>query len=339
MPLVPDDNPMTVEKVALGRALFYDQRLSVNGTMACATCHEQARAFTTDKPTPTGATRQSIPRNALTLTNVAYAYPYTWQNPLLHGLEAQALVPMFADSPIELGLGAVIGDILDGFRVDPVYRALFPRAFARVYDPFTPEVVPAALASFERTLISGQSPYDRFVYQGDGTALTASAQAGMALFFSERFECYHCHAGITFTSAFRTAASRGLPSDYQNDGLYNLDARGAYPASSPGLSAITGDPTDNGKFRVPTLRNIELSSPYMHDGSIPTLDAVLDHYAAGGRNIVDGPNAGDGRRNVNKSPLVRGFTLAPDERAALLDFLRSLTDPSFVSDPSQASPW
>lgn len=338
-PFVPYDNPMTPEKVELGRRLFYDRRLSINGTTACATCHEQAHAFATDSPTPTGATGQPIPRNAQTLANVAYAYPYTWQNPLLHTLEAQALVPMFADSPIELGLAAVIGDVLAGFRSDSTYGQLFPGAFPGSADPFTPDAVPAALAAFERTLLSGESAYDRLTYGGDQAALSPSAQRGLDLFLSERCECYHCHGGPTFSSGFRSAGSRTLSEDYENNGLYNLDAEGAYPAASAGLSAITLDPADNGKFRVPTLRNIELTGPYMHDGSIDSLEAVIEHYAAGGRVISTGPNAGDGRQNVHKSPLVHGFTATDEEKAALADFLRSLTDSAFVTNPAFANPW
>jgi cytochrome c peroxidase len=338
-PWVPDDNPMTAAKVTLGRHLFYDKRLSVNGTMACASCHEQARAFTDGKALPTGATGALIPRNAMTLTNVAYYYPYTWQNPLIHTLEAQALVPLFAESPIELGLSASIGEVLEGFRQDPRYAELFPAAFPRDENPFTPDRTVAAIAAFERTLISGGSAYDRYTHARDQTALSPSAKLGMDIFFSERAECYHCHQGANFTSAFRSADTAMLGRDYQNNGLYDVDGLGAYPAPSPGLAGITRDPSDAGKFRVPTLRNVALTAPYMHDGSIGTLEEVIEHYAAGGRNVTEGPNQGDGRANPRKSPFVRGFVLTPEEKTALVDFLRALTDEAFVRDPRFADPW
>jgi cytochrome c peroxidase len=330
---------MTPAKVALGRHLFYDKRLSINGTTACSTCHQQERAFTDGKALPTGATGDVLPRNAMTLTNVAYYYPYTWQNPVLHTLEAQALVPMFADVPLEQGLSSVIVDVLEGFRRDERYRQLFPAAFPAEPDPFKPERVTAALAVFERTLISGRSAYDRFAYGKDDEGLSVSARRGMALFFSERCECYHCHSGANFTSAFRSAETRMLSKDYQNNGLYDVGGEGAYPADSPGLVAFSHDASDSGKFRVPTLRNVALTAPYMHDGSIATLEEVIDHYAAGGRNVATGPNAGDGRRNRHKSPLVRGFELTPEEKTGLIDFLKSLTDEEFIRDRRLSDPW
>jgi cytochrome c peroxidase len=168
--------------------------------------------------------------------------------------------------------------------------------------------------------------------------MSASAQRGMGIFFSERAECYHCHAGPNFSTSFRSVTSEAGPPDFQNNGLYNLDASGAYPPGNGGLFEFTGDPRDQGKFRVPTLRNIGLTPPYMHDGSIATLADVVEHYNAGGRNIVDGPLAGDGRMNPNKSPLVFPMDLDDQEKADLVAFLESLTDPSFVTDPRFAAP-
>jgi cytochrome c peroxidase len=337
-PFVPEDNPMSEAKVELGRRLFYDERLSVNGTQSCGTCHSQDRAFTDGKTTPQGATGQQLARNAMSLTNVAYLYPYTWANPLLHTLEQQALVPMFGDSPIELGLSSAIDDVLASFQRDERYLQLFPRAFPGDPAPFRSDRAVAAIAAFERTLISGGSAYDRFSYGNDPGALSAEAQHGLELFNSERFECYHCHTGLNFTTAFRSETTPHLPFDYENDGLYDLDGLGSYPPDNPGLSGITGKPSDRGRFRVPSLRNIEKTAPYMHDGSIATLEEVLDHYAAGGRLLTDGLNAGDGRRSPTKSSFVRGFSFEAGEKDALLAFLRSLTDDTFLSDPRFSDP-
>jgi cytochrome c peroxidase len=338
-PFVPDDNPMSEAKVELGRHLFYDQRLSVNGTQACASCHVQARAFTDGRATPRGATGHELARNAMSLTNVAYSYPYTWANPLLETLEEQALVPMFADFPVELGLSGVMDDVLAAFQADDVYAVLFRRAFPEDTAPFRSDRIVAAIAAFERSLISGGSPYDRYAYGDDPGALSTEAQRGLDLFNSERFECYHCHTGLNFTTAFRADETPLPGSEYQNDGLYDVDGFGGYPPENPGLIAMTGNPLHAGRFRVPTLRNVEVTAPYMHDGSIATLEEVLDHYAAGGRLTTDGPNAGDGRKSPTKSPFVRGFSFEPGEKEALLALLRSLTDEAFLTDPKFSDPW
>lgn len=337
-PHVPPDNPMSAVKVELGRRLFYDERLSANETMACASCHDQARAFTDGEVTPRGSTGHVLPRNAMSLTNVAYLSLFTWANPKLADLEEQALVPMLADFPLELGVQLDPEAVLDRFRGDPELADLFARAFPRDDDPVTVANVARALATFERTLISGDSPYDRYFYGGDESALSPAARRGLELFFSERAECYHCHAGLTFTTSFRTATSEPGPPDFQNTGLYNLDGAGAYPTGNGGLYEFTGDPADMGKFRVPTLRNVALTAPYLHDGSAATLAEVVALYAAGGRVIDDGPNAGDGRTHPNKSPLVRATDLTAQDQADLVAFLESLTDETFVHDPRFGPP-
>lgn len=337
-PFVPADNPMSAARVELGRHLFYEPRLSHNETMSCASCHEQKLAFTDGKATTTGSTGHALPRSAMTLTNVAYLSVYTWANPKLADLEAQALVPMFADFPLELGVQQDTPAILRRFAEDPEYVALFEAAYPDEEEPVSVDGVVRALAAFQRTLISGDSPYDRFTYGGEEAAMSAAAKRGMDLFFSERTECYHCHAGVAFSTAFRSAGSMPGPPDFQNNGLYDVDGSGAYPPGNGGLYEFTGEARDQGKFRVPTLRNVSVTGPYMHDGSIETLAGVIEHYAAGGRLIEDGPLAGDGRGNPNKSPLVRGFELTDEEKADLIAFLESLTDEGFLTDPRFAAP-
>jgi cytochrome c peroxidase len=337
-PVIPTDNALTVEKVELGRHLFYDRRLSVNGTTSCASCHQQALAFTDGRAVSVGATGDRTDRNAMSLWGVAYLPTLTWFNPVLDTLERQALVPLFGDRPIEHGLSGREGVAIEALRADPRYAPLFRSAFAGEPDPFSLGNIVKALASFQRALISADAPYDRWV-RGDTSALSTSAQRGEALFFSERTECYHCHAGPTFSTAFRSARTQTAPRSFENNGLYNLDAQGRYPGANPGLSEFTMDPRDHGRMRVPTLRNVGVTGPYMHDGSLPTLEAVVDHYARGGTLHADGPNRGDGRDNPNKSTLIRGFVITPDERADLVAFLRSLTDEGFLRDPRFADPW
>jgi cytochrome c peroxidase len=337
-PFVPEDNPMSEAKVELGRHLFYDARLSGNGTLSCASCHEQARAFTDGKATPIGSTGHHVPRNAPGLANVAYVSTYTWANPQLETLEAQALVPLFNEVPTELGLAPHLDTVLQRLREDARYAELFGAAFPKEADPVGKDAIVKALASFQRTLLSGDSPYDRYL-QGDNTAMSQSAKRGMELFFGERAECYHCHSGPHLTNSFRAKGSVLPGMQFFNTGLYNLDGNGAYPPDNPGLFEFTFKAADQGRFRVPPLRNVALTAPYMHDGSIPTLEAVIDHYTAGGRNVTEGPLAGDGRANPNKDPLVRPFTLSPDERADLVAFLESLTDTAFTQDPRFSNPW
>lgn len=337
-PYVPPDNPMSAAKVELGRRLFYDPRLSHNQTQSCASCHDPARAFADGEVTPVGSTGHVLPRNAMTLTNLAYLTAFTWANPRLASLEDQALVPMFADFPLELGVQLDTDAILARFKDDPDLAERFALAFPDDPDPVRVVNITRAIASFERTLISGDSPYDRYLYGGDEAAMSPAARRGMDLFFSERAECYHCHAGLTFTTSFRTADSEPGPPDFQNTGLYNLGGSGAYPTGNGGLYESTGDPDDIGKFRVPTLRNVELTAPYMHDGSVATLAEVVEIYAAGGRLIEDGPLAGDGRAHPNKSPLVFETDLTEQDRADLVEFLRSLTDRAFTQDPRFGPP-
>ena len=176
---------MSQAKALLGRYLFYDKRMSVNGTQSCASCHRQELAFTDGRATALGATGQDHPRSAMSLVNVAYAGALTWSNPNLRSLEEQALIPMLSEHPVELGLRGRVNAFLNQLPADPVYRALFPRAFPEAQDPFTLANVAKALAAFERTIISARSPYDRYHFGGDPRAISDSAQRGEALFFGD----------------------------------------------------------------------------------------------------------------------------------------------------------
>jgi cytochrome c peroxidase len=328
---------MGVAKVELGRHLFHDRRLSGNGSMACASCHEQGRAFAEGRAQSIGSTGEAHPRNAMSLTNVAYNTTQTWANPLLTALEDQALVPMFGTDPVELGLADMEDALIARLEADPDYPDRFARAFGD--RTITIDRITKAIAAFERALISVDSAYDRFFYRGDVAALSEAALRGMDLFFSERLECFHCHGGFNFNASSVHATSGFTEAPFFNNGLYNLDGAGAYPEGNRGLYDITFKPGDMGRFKPPTLRNIAQTAPYMHDGSLPTLEAVIDHYAAGGRLIAEGPLAGDGRSNPHKSPFVRGFELSPEERADLLAFLHALTDDAFLADPRFSDPF
>ena len=316
---------MSAAKVELGRHLFYDTRLSSTGTFSCATCHQQARAFADDKPRGVGVTGQVHRRGAMSLTNVAYLPVLTWANPTVRRLEEQALVPMFGTGPIELGLSRTDAGFLEALGREPVYQRLFPDAFPEP-EPIAVPNITRAIAAFERTLLSGRSPYDRYRTTLVEAAIPPAAHRGQDLFFSDRIGCFNCHAGFNFAQPVDYVGRTSFEVTFHNTGLYNTDGRGAYPSVDTGVHGVTGDPADMGRFRAPTLRNIALTAPYMHDGSIRTLDEVLTHYASGGKGPL-------------KSPLLRPFTLTADERLDLLAFLNSLTDETFVTDPRFANPW
>jgi cytochrome c peroxidase len=336
-PPVPADNPMSDAKVALGRHLFYDTRLSTNGTQSCATCHQQARAFTDGRPRSVGSTGQIHPRGSMSLVNVAYARALTWGDPTQTRLEEQALVPMYGEHPVELGLTRE-DRWLDLLKAEPRYYALFDAAFGDHVASFTRANVLKALAAFQRAIVSARAPYDRYHFERDDSAVSAAARRGEVLFFSRPMSCFTCHGGPNFSNAMG-ASPGGGPVPFNNTGLYNIAGQFSYPPGSTGVHETTRDPKDVGRFKAPSLRNIAVTAPYMHDGSVATLEDVLAHYAAGGRTIADGPHRGVGRDNPNKNPSIRGFELTAAQRADVIAFLESLTDADVLRDPKFGNPW
>ena len=338
VPVVPADNPMSEAKVELGRHLFYDRRLSRNQTQSCAMCHKQSKAFTDGRATGLGSTSESHTRGSMSLANIAYATTLTWANPLLRTLEDQAAVPLFGTQPIELGLQGEEAELLRRLAADARYVELFRAAHPDESAPISVPNVLRGLASFQRVLISGDSPYDRYL-RGDVAAIAPEARRGEALFNSERLECFHCHVGFNLQDSVNYIGKAFPEVTFHNTGLYNVDGAGGYPAPNRGLFEFTQRAADMGRFRVPTLRNIAVTAPYMHDGSIATLSEVLDHYAAGGRTIAAGPRAGVGSANPHRSTFITGFQLTEQERADVIAFLESLTDDGFLTDPRFANPW
>ncbi len=338
VPAVPANNPMSDAKVELGRHLFYDTRLSINGTVACASCHIQALAFTDGKPKSIGATGDIHPRSSMSLVNVAYASRLTWANSLIASLEDQALTPLFGDDPIEMGLGGREDELVALLRNDETYAAMFAEAFPDDAEPGSIINMVRATSSFVRSIVSFRSPYDQYL-AGNADAISDSAKRGEALFFSERLECFHCHGGFNFTDSSTHESARVDRFGYHNTGLYNIDNTGAYPEDNPGLADISGERRDMGRFRAPTLRNVVLTAPYMHDGSISTLEDVMRHYERGGRKIESGPFAGDGNTSPFKSEFVRGFEITDRERDDVIAFMNALTDVEAIVDPRWASPW
>lgn len=323
-PKVPADNPMSAAKVELGRRLFYDKRLSGNQTQSCATCHQQQHAFADDRAVGVGSTGQAHVRGAMSLANVAYATTLTWANPTLSRLEKQALVPMFGDDPVELGMGGREKELLERLRTDSIYPEQFRAAFGSS-DP-TLQRITQAIASFERTLVSAQSPWQRYL-RGEAVQLAPGVLEGSKLFYAEELECFHCHTTQLFTDASTWQGKLVEEQPMHNNGLYATSGKDAYPEGNQGAFDVTGKTDDIGKFKAPTLLNIAVTAPYMHDGSLPTLEAVIDHYAAGNRH---GPAV---------SQFVKGFELSAEQKAQLVAFLKSLTDESFLTDPRFSDPF
>jgi cytochrome c peroxidase len=327
-PRVPDDNPMSEAKVQLGRRLFHDRRLSGNGTFACATCHQQRRAFTDGMAHAIGSLGGEHRRSTMSLANVAYNASYGWADPSVRTLEDQMAVPLFNEHPVEMGLRRHERQVLARFRSNPDDVQRFRAAFPGEEDPVTLEHVVKAIAAFERTLLSGDSPFDRYLYRDDRGALSAPARRGMELFFSSRLRCADCHASFNLSGpvAFAGSGGAGVEPVFHHTGLYDVDGRGGYPASDRGLFDRTHAPSDMGRFRAPTLRNIAVTAPYMHDGSIPTLRAAIAHYATGGR------------PSILRSGRVKGFALSAAEADDLVAFLESLTDDTLLTNPAFANP-
>jgi cytochrome c peroxidase len=333
-PQVPANNPMSQAKVDLGKTLFFDKNLSANQQQACASCHHQQFAFGENIPHSFGSTNQEHRRNAPVLVNIAYNKTLTWAHDGLTSIERQILLPMFGEFPVELGITGHEEEVLVRFETQE-YQTLFADAFPEQALSF--DLIVKALASYVRSLISLKSPFDTYAYLADDDAISASALRGMNLFFSEKLECHHCHGGFNFTQSTSHEKQLIDRRPFHNTGLYNLSMdeknSSGYPRHDVGLAEISTLARDNGRFRAPTLRNIEVSAPYMHDGSIATLSEVIDFYAAGGRNITSGEFQGDGRNNPLKSQFIKGFTLTKEEKDDMIAFLKTLTDQTFLSDP------
>lgn len=317
-------------RVLLGRYLFYDTRLSYNQLKSCASCHDPIFCFTDGYRTSAGADGYNVKRNAPSLINAKFLKNYTWADSSVHRLSEQMRFPFFNESPKELGIKGNEALILNRLKADPLYHKLFSAAFSGQQDPFTINNTIASIASFEETLVSFGSPYDRFL-KGDARAMNEQAKKGMSLFFSEKLSCGKCHNSPTLGVSQEPV--------YCNTGLYNLDKDGSYPKSDQGLYELTGNSKDKGKFRIPSLRNVLLTAPYTHNGSVETIDDMIRIYANGGRVISNGINAGDGRLNIHKSNLVNGFNITGEEKRNLIAFLAALTDSTLLSNNSISNPF
>ena len=335
---IPSVDYVEASRIDLGRHLFFDPQLSVDGKRACGTCHEQEKAFSDGFPRAVGHAADLLPRNTLSLVNVGLRQALLWTGDTELSLQTQLRTPLFGTSPPEMGMGGKEELLLNRLAVDPLYRHAFGEAFPSDMKPINLGNMGEAMVAFQQQIVSQESPYDRYL-AGDQRALSPAAIRGMSLFFNEPQNCFRCHSGTDLNEVADPAGRPVSTVGRFNTGLYNVDGHGAYPEFEQGRISETGLPEDMGVFLVPMLRNLPETAPFMHDGSVPSLEAVLDNYAAGGRLIKDGPFAGDGRTNPYKHALIAGFSLDASEREDLLAFLRSLSDPSVLVRPDLSDPF
>ena len=304
---IPEDNPMTVQGVTLGRMLFYDPILSGDSTLACAGCHKQEFAFTDENRFSTGIDGLMGDRNAMQVINMGWVAKLFWDG-RANGVADQALGPV--ENPIEMH--DTWGNAVVKLTRHPDYPELFFRAFG-TWD-ITKELTADAIAQFERTLISGSSRYDTVLDTSIPVFLTDEELNGFDIFNTEKGDCFHCHAGILFTDDL-----------FHNNGLDAVQV-------DEGLGKVTGSAFDNGKFKTPTLRNIALTAPYMHDGRFETLEEVIDFYSEG---LQFSETIDPLMKNVHEG----GIQLTPQEKSDLISFLHTLTDSAFIKNPDFASPF
>lgn len=285
----PSDNHYTAERYEFGKALFFDPRFSSDGMVSCATCHQPELYFADNSPTSPGAENEAGTRNSPSLVNIGY-HPYFTREGGVPTLEMQVLVPIQEHN--EFNSNIVL--VAEQLNQDPVLREMSLMAYDEEITPYT---ITRGLANFERELISNDSKYDQYL-RGE-IALDPDEMSGMNLFFSDRTKCASCHSGIQFTSF-----------EIVNNGLYTH-------YEDPCLARLTGLAQDSGKVKVPSLRNVAMTAPYMHDGSVTSLSEVLDHYIQGGKD------------HANQDERVNGFSLTQEEKTDLLAFLETLTDHQF----------
>jgi len=294
----PPDNPITPVKVALGRKLFFDKRLSSNNTISCATCHDPNYGFADPHPVSIGVKGRQGERNSHTLLNVAFMTPLMWDGKAAT-LEEQSLMPFMSPSEFDLPPDQAAAKLQR-----QGYSALFQQAFGE--DVTVPNMV-KALAAYERTLTAGDSPFDRYLFKKDANAISPEVKRGFDVFLAAK--CDACH--LIMTERLHPFALKYVL--FTDGKFHNLGVDATKKNPDPGRYAVTGDPSDWGRFRTPTLRNVALTAPYFHDGSAATLADVVDFYDRGG-------NA-----NRNLDPAMRKLNLSPQQKLDLIRFLESLT--------------
>lgn len=313
----PSDNLLTIEGVELGRRLFYDPILSLDSTISCSSCHLQERAFADGLAVSTGVQGAVGKRSAMSLVNTGLFYNGLFWDGRSTTLEEQALIPV--EDPLEMHESWP--HVEQKLSRHPLYPELFRKAFGieRSRD-ISSELVAEALSQFQRTIVSHDSKFDKWFYEtASGVFPTDEEFNGYTMFFDHSgilpdAECGHCHNMPLFTT-----------NEYFNNGVQQVESYEDF--EDKGVGGVTGNRFDNGKFRAPSLRNIALTAPYMHDGRFATLDEVLEHYNSGGHVIG------------NVDPLIRPLALTEKQQKEIIAFLHMLTDTTVLSNPAYSDPW
>lgn len=291
---IPAGNELTEKRVELGRLLFFDPILSRDSTISCSSCHFLKNAFSDDKALSLGVNNRTGFRNSPSLGNIGYHTSF-FKDGGVPTLEQQVIAPIEDHAEMDFS----VPEALERIKQVPEYVILARIAYDREPDPF---VLTRAIAAYERTFITGNSRFDQYFYQNKANALDESEIRGLQLFKGDKANCSKCHVGFNLTNF-----------DFKNNGLYEIYA-------DTGRMRITLREEDRGKFKIASLRNIEVTAPYMHDGSLANLEDVIEHYNSGGKN------------HVNKDTLIQPLGLGEQEKADLVNFLKTLTDRSFITN-------
>jgi cytochrome c peroxidase len=329
----PSKNQEQVFLTNLGRYLFFDRRLSINNTRSCGTCHNPQFAFTDGYKRALGAFADLHQRNTQPLFNLSYLKYFTAADSTLHSPLQQMNNPLFNTHPVEMGVKGNEEIILKRIKEDKDYQQLFLNSEKEI----TWANIRLAINDFVLSIQSNNSNYDKYV-EGDTNVLNNSQKRGRHLFFSAELKCASCHGGFNFSTPNITD-ERNDTTFYFNTGLYNIDGKGAYPKYDQGLFQRTNIIKDMGKFRVPTLRNLAYTAPYLHDGSASSLIEIINIYANGGRIISEGINKGNGTINPYKHTFIKGFLISEIDKINLNNFLLSLSDSSFFQNKNYQNPF
>ncbi len=314
-------------KIDLGHHLFFETRLSGNNTKSCSSCHDPQFAFSDSYRTSSGIYGDATLRNSPSLLNVKDRLSLTWSDRSIVELEDQMVKPLFADSPAEMGAKPFERDILRRIVSDKDYKKKIQKAFPQLeLKFFSFKEIKQCIAIYMRQLNSYQSAFDRYKFYRDSSAMSSEAIKGMKLFFSERIACSNCHGGTNLDHP-------EMGDHFANIGIYNC-GDGNYPSSDQGEFNHSRDSIDRGSFKVPSLRNVAITSPYYHDGSEASLLEVIKQYERGGRLVSFGDCQGEGAENpLRNSGRLEKFQLTNEERSQLLAFLHSLTDTGYLHKP------
>jgi cytochrome c peroxidase len=325
----PKNKSLKKDTISLGQLFFFDPRLSINKTKSCASCHDPKLAFTDGFANPLGATGQSIHRNSPSLINISKNTSFNLANPSITSILQQSNGPLFNNHPIEMGNDSNNLLSLRFIELDKKYKPLLQKNNIKNIN-WT--IVKHFIAQYVATFNFSNSKYDKYLKKQ--VQLSKQELAGKNLFFGDSMQCSKCHSGNNFN----------VPENpnmflFQNIGLYCVGKDSLYGNGDNGVFNESKDSLDIGMFKIPSLRNVAITAPYFHDGSVATLEQMIDIYARGGKLTTTGINKGDGKLHPNKHPFIVGFTTNTLQKKQLISFLKTLTDTSYLQNKMYQNPW